>query len=230
MASFSGFNSAKSKAVPVPAAFFSELLPEINDLVELKVTLLAFYLLNAQEGDLRYLANEDFRSDQAQFKTFGKTEEEAELNLQKGLEGCLRRGVLLSAKYGEETLYFLNSSRGKAALAALEKGSWQPDSGLQPGTRIEVERPNIFALYEQNIGPLTPIIAETLQEAEKLYPEEWIQDALKIAVTRNARNWRFIEAILRSWKEKGRDEIDQRSSKENRKRDSEGEFADYIIH
>lgn len=230
MPPFCGFNSAKGKAVPVPSAFFSELLPQIEDLTELKVILIAFQLLSAQEGDLRYLTFEDFCSDEAQFLSFGKTAEDAALNLRKALESCLRRGVLLSAKAGDETLYFLNSSRGKAAMAALEKGSWEPDTGLRLGGRIEVDRPNIFALYEQNIGPLTPIIAETLQEAEKLYPAEWINDAVKIAVTRNARNWRFIEAILRSWKEKGRDETDQRSSKENRKLDSEGEFADYIIH
>ena len=77
---------------------------------------------------------------------------------------------------------------------------------------------------------LTPIIADTLVDAEKTYPAGWIEEAMKIAVERNARNWRFIEAILRSWKEKGRDEKDQRPSAESRKRDSEGEFGEFVRH
>ncbi len=95
---------------------------------------------------------------------------------------------------------------------------------------MTVERPNIFALYEQNIGPLTPILADGLRDAEQQYPEDWIRDAFRIAVNNNARSWNYIDAILRSWKEKGRDERDQRTSKEDRKLDSEGQFGDFVRH
>jgi len=94
--------------------------------------------------------------------------------------------------------------------------------------KLQPERPNIYALYEQNIGPLTPILSETLQEAEKNYPLEWIEDAIRIAVVKNVRTWRYVEAILRSWKEKGRDGTDRETTEENRKRDSEGKFSDYV--
>jgi len=94
--------------------------------------------------------------------------------------------------------------------------------------KLQPERPNIYALYEQNIGPLTPILSETLQEAEKNYPLDWIEDAIRIAVVKNVRTWRYIEAILRSWKEKGRDGTDRKTTEENRKRDSEGKFGDYV--
>ncbi|MBA4375533.1 MAG: hypothetical protein C0401_05095 [Anaerolinea sp.] len=230
MSPFSGFNSAKTKTTPVPAAFFTDLLPEINDLAELKVTIYAFWYLDLQEGDLRYLTLEDFLGDSKLSVSFGKTLKEAKTKIMDALERTIRRGTLLTAQTGDETLYFLNSPRGRAALEGLLKGSWTPGMVARPNTKIEANRPNIFALYEQNIGPLTPIISDTLQDAEKMYPADWINDAVKIAVTKNVRNWRFIDAILRAWKEKGRDEKDQRSSKENRKRDSEGEFGDYIIH
>lgn len=62
---------------------------------------------------------------------------------------------------------------------------------------------NIFQLYEENIGPLTPMISEMLQEAEKDYNPEWIEPALKIAAEANAHNWRFVAAVLRNWKENG---------------------------
>ena len=71
--------------------------------------------------------------------------------------------------------------------------------------RIAVERPNIFQLYEQNIGLLQPIIAEQLQEAEDTYPAEWIEEAFTIAAEQNVRNWRYVRAILDRWLAEGRD-------------------------
>ena len=124
----------------------------------------------------------------------------------------------------------IDSPRGAALCQGLTSGDWVPgETSIAPLSLAE-ERPNIFSLYEQNIGLITPLMAETLADAEKTYPSEWIEEAVKIAVERNARNWRFVEAILRSWKEKGRYERDQRSTSESRKRDSEGEFGDFIRH
>ena len=36
---------------------------------------------------------------------------------------------------------------------------------------ITEKSPNIFTMYEENIGLLTPMIAEELRDAEKTYPE-----------------------------------------------------------
>ncbi len=95
---------------------------------------------------------------------------------------------------------------------------------------LDLERPNIFRLYEENIGPLTPLIADTLREAEQTYPTDWIEEAIRKAVLNNARHWRYVEAILRNWKEKGRDDTDRRDSEKDRRRYIEGEFADFIEH
>jgi len=212
----------------MPAVFFTELLTEINDLVELKIILWAFRVLDQQEGDLRYLTLDDFTETEDFFKCLGQNNKERSEHLSSALESATRRGVFLLARVEDDNIYFLNSPRGRAALEGLEKGAWQP--GNHPTTRVKVERPNIFSLYEQNIGPLTPLLSDELRDAEKSYPVDWINDAFKIAVTRNARNWRYIDAILRQWKEKGRDERDQRSPQEDRKLDSEGEYGDYILH
>ena len=67
------------------------------------------------------------------------------------------------------------------------------------------DQPNIFQLYESNIGIITPIMADILREAEKEYPYEWIEKAVTIAITRNARNWRYVEAILKRWQANGMD-------------------------
>ena len=70
--------------------------------------------------------------------------------------------------------------------------------------------------------------AEMLEDAERSYPVDWLEEAVRIAVENNVRTWRYIDAILRSWKEKGRDEQDRRDSEKNRRRYDEGEFADFI--
>jgi DnaD/phage-associated family protein len=65
--------------------------------------------------------------------------------------------------------------------------------------RVHVDRPTVFRLYEQNIGPLTPLIADRLIKALELYPAEWVESALEEAVAYNRRNWRYIARILENW-------------------------------
>ena len=73
-----------------------------------------------------------------------------------------------------------------------------------------MERLNVFKLYEENIGPLTPLIADALKDAEKTYSREWVADAIGLAVANNKRNWKYCEAILKRWKEDGRAEKQNR--------------------
>lgn len=70
--------------------------------------------------------------------------------------------------------------------------------------QVQIERPNIFVLYEQNIGLLTPMIASQLEDAADHYPAEWVEAAFSEAVQRNKRNWKYISAILRRWETEGR--------------------------
>ena len=65
---------------------------------------------------------------------------------------------------------------------------------------------NIFLLYESNIGPITPMIADSLKEAEKDYKFSWIEEAIKLSVKHNKRNWAYCETILKRWKNEGKDE------------------------
>jgi DNA replication protein len=48
------------------------------------------------------------------------------------------------------------------------------------------------------------MLAEELKDAEKRYPESWIEDAIKEAVSLNKRNWKYIEAILKRWESEGK--------------------------
>ena len=234
MTHFAGFPSGKVRFTPVPAPFFTELLPQIDHLGELKVTLYALWYLDRQEGQVRFLTLADFTGDRKLLLALHPQPDKARQVLDDALARAVNRGTLLEARLknqeNELQLYFLNSAKGRAALKALQNGDWQPDLGSRAPVQLELERPNIFRLYEENIGPLTPLIADALREAETTYPAEWIEEAMRKAVLNNARNWRYIEAILTRWKEKGRDDTDRRDSEKNRRRYIEGELADFIEH
>jgi DnaD/phage-associated family protein len=71
---------------------------------------------------------------------------------------------------------------------------------------VALPQQDIFTLYEETIGLLTPHIAEQLQEAEKEYPSPWIREAFQRASEQNVRKWRYVEAILQRWKTEGKDD------------------------
>jgi DnaD/phage-associated family protein len=63
--------------------------------------------------------------------------------------------------------------------------------------------PDIYSLYEENIGAITPLIADDLKEAEERYPAEWVRAAIREAAELNARSWRYVAQILRRWEKEG---------------------------
>jgi len=230
MKSFTGFPSGKVRMTHVPATFFSELLPHIDHLGELKVTVYAIWHLDRQEGNVRFLLADDFLRDEKFIRCFGESDEERKSALTDALDRACQRGTFIRMVGGKTSVYFLNSPHGRTAAEALSRGEWTLEDFAANEISLAMERPNIFELYEKNVGPLTPIISQTLQDAEKEYPAEWIEEAIRSAVLKNARNWRYVEAILRSWKEKGRDETNRRDTQEDRRKYIEGEFADFIEH
>jgi DnaD/phage-associated family protein len=89
----------------------------------------------------------------------------------------------------------------------------------------------VYRLYELNIGPLTPMIAESLKDAEKEFPAGWIEDAMRIAVESNARSWRFIRAVLDRWQREGKQhEVHERFDERDGRRFITGKYADFIEH
>ena len=150
-----------------------------------------------------------------------------------GIERALARGTLLPVPVdgadGQMELYFLNTERGRAAVEGITRGEWRPSPDDEQPITLLVERPNIFVLYEQNIGALTPMIAEELREAEQSYPAGWIEDAIKLAVTNNVRRWRYVHRILERWREEGRqDALGPRDSQRNLKRQIPSEYDDIV--
>lgn len=57
--------------------------------------------------------------------------------------------------------------------------------------------------YENNIGLLTPLLAQRIQEALRIYPPEWVPAAIERAVVAEKRRWDYVEGILRNWLAEG---------------------------
>jgi DnaD/phage-associated family protein len=126
-------------------------------------------------------------------------------------------------------LYFMNTEKGRAAVEGITRGAWRPDPDQEATITLLVERPNIFILYEQNIGPLTPLMADELRDAEQTYPGRWIEEAIELAVTNNARKWRYVQAILERWRQEGKqDGISSRDSQKELRRQVPKEYEDLI--
>ena len=224
--SFSGFPRSV-RCTPVPDPLLGSLLEQISDIAELKVALRGIWLLQQQRGSLPAVSLSQLLSDRVLIgglKAPGDapTESGSQAAVLRGFQAGVDRGIFLGYQQGssqpEETFFLLNTEAGRRALARLTKTGAVPMSGLHLGKQLPVsstlvpslvpsieEKPNIFAQYEDNIGTISPMLAEELKEAEAEYSGSWIDEAFKIAVTQNKRNWSYISAILRRWAAEGRD-------------------------
>ncbi|MFN8380730.1 MAG: DnaD domain protein [Anaerolineales bacterium] len=214
MPPFSGFTSSET-FTQVPDSFI-RMMNEIEDVAELKITLYAIWRIEHIEGNFRALSETDFETE-----SLGLSVDEIQLGLGK----CLERGTLLKAQHAADVFYFLNSPRGRLAADAFAKGHWRESTQ----TYSPVNKSNIFKLYEENIGALTPLLSDMLREAEKNYPSAWFEEAFEIAVSRNIRNWKYVDAILARWKENGKDERkDQSDIVKDADRYTDSEFSEFL--
>ena len=209
------------KFTPLPNLFFSAVLPHIEDLAELKVTLHIFWILHQKKGFPRYVTLQELSEDGTLMGGLKKAGYTGENVIQEALTLAEARGTLLhlaiEAEGETQNLYFLNTAKGRNVVQKLRSGDldWGQIVGSSYEPVVHIEHSNIFSLYEQNVGLLTPMIADELREAEKLYPPEWIDDAFRQAVEYNKRNWRYIRRILERWAIEGRsDEKDWRYNKQ----------------
>ena len=207
MKGFNGF-PAKSKFTPIPNIFFSELLPQINDPVELKVTLHIFWVLYQKRGYPRFVTYGELTADPVLMRGIEGQGSAPEV-LRQALNQAVSRGTILCLKLERDgevhELYLINDDAGRKAAEKIESGELKVGNlAKAEPCPVSQEQPNIFTLYEKNIGMLTPIIAEELKEAEELYPASWIQDAFKEAVDLNKRSWRYISRILERWAAEGK--------------------------
>jgi DnaD/phage-associated family protein len=215
MSGFSGFYAGRAPNIQVPDSFFSVLLPQIESLVELKVTLHLFWLLSRRRGVPKAVSLDELEMDQLLLRSLksGRSPRSAEDYLREGLELSVTRGTVLTLSVGDgerkmTRWYLINTPTSRSALDRLRREEIDPSEALGadigPVEVVRIYRPNIFTLYERNIGVLTPLISDGLREAELTFPPEWIAEAMRLAVEQNKRSWAYVLGILKRWEAEGR--------------------------
>ena len=180
---FAGF-AAGTKSVPVPAPLLGSLLAEIDDVAELKCTLRFLWHAAQVSGAPKRVPASRLETDSVLLAALGSQEEIA-----RGLGLAVSRGTLIEVS----GWCLLRTPQNEHAAESL---GWAP----QAAGEARREKPNVFDLYEQNIGMLTPLIADELKAAEEDFPASWIESAIREAAASNARSWRYVAATLERWK------------------------------
>ena len=193
----------------MPAPLLGSLLAQIDDMAELKCTLRAVALLSQKRGYPRFVTLQELQADESLVRAIpAEGDAQPAALIEKALGNAVRRGTLafaiVKADSRRQPIFGLNSEFDRLALekAASQPPPWSETHQEPPDP--SVERPNVFELYEQNIGMMSPMIADALLEAEEMYPQEWIEDAISEAVQQNVRSWRYISRILERWENEGR--------------------------
>jgi len=225
---FSGFHESKKRFIGIPDQFFSEVLTGIDDINELKLVLFILWAAYTRADFGLFFCEEDFLEDHLFMDGLAADNSNPQDALNKALNLAVDDGIILKVNEAEKKrdIYFINSPRGRAAaeLAHTGKSRVLPDA---TGLTLDIIQPNIYRLYEENIGPLTPLIAETLRETESAYPAEWITEAIEIAVRNNVRRWKYVVTILSRWQEEGRDGTHPRNDQEDYRRYIKGKYGEF---
>jgi len=198
---FPGFQVSDSPAIRLPEAFFTTLLPLLTDPAQIQLMLYLFWHLEQDTNRVHYVRLIDLSGDPTLAAMLGD-----EASIAQTLQELVSLGAVLQAElpWLDETYYFINGPQGRAAVQAIKAGVWKENGQTKQVVQMTPEKRNIFKLYESNIGPLTPMVADILKEDEAEYPPEWIEDAVREAVSRNIRNWKYVQTILKNWQNKGR--------------------------
>ena len=214
MQPFRGFRR-HATSVTVPDAFVADLLPNIADLRELKVTLAAFRVLSRKTGSPRAATWSDMAAEPG-------LRGMSEADIAAGIEMAVERGTVLHwAEIDDDGLYFANTESGRAAVQALARGE-----RVMPVTGPLPKSGKIFSLYEQHIGVVPPLLADELRQAADRYPPIWITEAFREAVRHNAPTWAYVSRILETRSKKTKRY--QVGTADRRKKYAGGQYAALI--
>jgi DnaD/phage-associated family protein len=192
---------------PVPSPLLGHLLAQISDASELRVTLRFIWLASQAKAPPRVVRLDELAADRVIAGALGLSGAELAAAVRRAVDAAVARGTLAACPTADgREGYVLNTEPERRAVARLMDAGGAPPTGRPAAepARPAAEPPNIYIEYEENIGPLTPMAGELLKQAALSFPEEWIREAIHIAVANNARNWKYVSAILDRWASEGK--------------------------
>lgn len=90
---------------------------------------------------------------------------------------------------------------------SLHEGSPSPHEGKNEPIKKEqvvvVGAGGLFSTFEQEIGSITPHIADWLRDVEAAYPPGWVEEAIQVAAANNCRRWQYVNGVLKNCRAKG---------------------------
>jgi DNA replication protein len=200
-------DDAAESSVAIPRELFDRLV-QVQDLSELKAIL--YVIRYAGSATSRPVPSRDLLAPEAARTIAGPhNPEDAQQRAQRAVDRAVTNGSLFRITVGaatnRETYVVPATTRTRTLVERLRSGdgSTVPEMGFPSGASISVYRPNVFAFYEQYLGPLTPLVADHLRDAERSYPRLWIEEAILAAADSQTRSWRYIETMLTRWEETG---------------------------
>ena len=205
-AAFEGFR-AGARASTLPAQFFTEVLPGIDDADELRVTVYALYAIARPGRALLVLRGREIAAEEPLARWYATRGGAAAVR--RALDAAVARRVLLALDLEDgDALFFVHNDGGRRLRDRVASGAVAVPGGT-PGAGVAAHVPSPAssrpaAAYEQEIGTLTPGVAAAIAEAEAKYPAGWIVDALREASLQNKRRWSYAAAILERWATEGR--------------------------
>lgn len=202
---FGGF-AGIGRATAIPNAFFAGALPAMREPGDLLAFLWTARLVQEQRGEARFVTADQVWAAPGAADSFERLAD-GRASLERGLAACAELGVLLAlglAVGGErEIVYFVNNPASRRAVARARAGELELRPGAFAREAPRERAPDIFLLYEEHIGTITPMVGERLLAAAERFPAYQIEAAFRAAAERNVRNWRYVERILERWAEEG---------------------------
>jgi predicted phage replisome organizer len=101
-----------------------------------------------------------------------------------------------------------NKNKGKSlhcnATVTTSNTEIEKEKEIERDIEIEQQQTvDVFALYQSEIGILSPLISDRLNEWLITSGDELVSHAIALSVKNNARRLAYIEAILKAWNDKG---------------------------
>jgi len=195
---------------PVPNPLLASLLEEIDSLDELKVVLRTIHGLHKQRKVPASIEFDELLSDRTVSAMLGSSGRQLEEVVETTIESASKRGILLVVNddNGRRQIC-LNTEPVRRAL--VRQGIDPAVSASKPAetwadTESALPKLDAVTFYEQNVGQVTPLVAENIHAALEAHPEDEVMLAIRKAVEANARSWNYIAAILNRWAREGRPE------------------------
>ena len=199
---------------PVPNPLLASLLEEIDSLDELKVTLRAIHGLHRQRKVPASIGFDELFSDRTVAAMLNASGQELEQLVESAVQAATNRGILLViGNKSQQRQIYLNTEPVRRALVrqgvdvtATQNVGTSKQAETWADTEAASPKQDAVTFYEQNIAPVTPVVADNIHAALEEHPEDEVLLAIRKAAEANARSWNYIAAILRRWATEGRPE------------------------